>query len=495
MPTNNIPANIRVPLFYAELDNSGAFNFMPEYRSLIIAQRLAAGTVAADELVLVSSADQAKEYFGAGSVLAQMVEAYRANDSFTELWCLPVDDNGAGVAATGDITITGAATASGTLNIYVAGQKVQVAVTSGDDATAVGDSIEAAITAASNLPVTAANVIGVVTLTARHKGEVGNDIDLRMNYQGRLGGEQTPAGVTVSITAMNSGASNPILTTALAALGDERYDYIIVPYTDTTSLDELKSFMDDTTGRWAYDQQIYGHVFSAKSGTVAALDTLGDARNDAHVSIMGFYDSPTPSYEVSAIFGAQSAHALSIDPARPLQTLPMIGFRAPPQQSRFTISEKNTLLFSGISTTFVEGGYVRIERVVTNYRENSWGQPDPSYLDVTTLASLSYILRFLRGRITQKWPRHKLANDGTRFGDGQAIITPNIIRAELVAAYADLITSGITENMEAFKENLIVERDQNDPNRVNVLYPPDLVNQLRVFALVAQFRLQYPASN
>jgi hypothetical protein len=26
---------------------------------------------------------------------------------------------------------------------------------------------------------------------------------------------------------------------------------------------------------------------------------------------------------------------------------------------------------------------------------------------------------------------------------------------------------------------------------VNVLYPPDLVNQLRVFAVLAQFRLQY----
>ena len=37
----------------------------------------------------------------------------------------------------------------------------------------------------------------------------------------------------------------------------------------------------------------------------------------------------------------------------------------------------------------------------------------------------------------------------------------------------------------------MVERDPNNPNRVNVLYPPDLINQLRVFAVLAQFRLQY----
>ena len=37
----------------------------------------------------------------------------------------------------------------------------------------------------------------------------------------------------------------------------------------------------------------------------------------------------------------------------------------------------------------------------------------------------------------------------------------------------------------------MVERDPNNPNRVNVLYPPDLINQLRMFAVLAQFRLQY----
>ena len=50
---------------------------------------------------------------------------------------------------------------------------------------------------------------------------------------------------------------------------------------------------------------------------------------------------------------------------------------------------------------------------------------------------------------------------------------------------------GLVENLAAFKAHLIVERDPNNPNRVNVLYPPDLINQLRIFAVLAQFRLQY----
>jgi phage tail sheath gpL-like len=53
---------------------------------------------------------------------------------------------------------------------------------------------------------------------------------------------------------------------------------------------------------------------------------------------------------------------------------------------------------------------------------------------------------------------------------------------------------GIVENLDTFKQYLIVERDTTDPNRVNVLFPPDYVNQLRVFAVLNQFRLQYPAN-
>ena len=31
----------------------------------------------------------------------------------------------------------------------------------------------------------------------------------------------------------------------------------------------------------------------------------------------------------------------------------------------------------------------------------------------------------------------------------------------------------LVENIAAFRQDLIVERDVNNPNRVNVLYPPD----------------------
>lgn len=132
-----------------------------------------------------------------------------------------------------------------------------------------------------------------------------------------------------------------------------------------------------------------------------------------------------------------------------------------------------------------------IARETTTYTSNLYGNSDDAYTDVTTLATLAKLLRNQRQAITSKYPRHKLMNDGTRVGVGQAVVSPRIIKAELVAQYRMDEFNGLVEDAAAFKENLIVERDPNDPNRINVLYPPDLINQLRVFAVLAQFRLQY----
>jgi phage tail sheath gpL-like len=70
-------------------------------------------------------------------------------------------------------------------------------------------------------------------------------------------------------------------------------------------------------------------------------------------------------------------------------------------------------------------------------------------------------------------------------------VTPKTIKAELISQYRIDEFNGLVEDVTAFKQHLIVERDPNNPNRLNVLYPPDLVNQLRIYAVLVQFRLQY----
>jgi phage tail sheath gpL-like len=296
---------------------------------------------------------------------------------------------------------------------------------------------------------------------------------------------------------LTGGATNPVIAeTAIMAMGDEEYDFVIHPYTDSGSLDDFRDEMNDVAGRWAWNRQVYGHCYTARRGTLSDLVAIGNLRNDPHHTIAAIdLDCPSPCWEYAAAYGGQNAVGIKGDVARPTQTLPLVGILPPHGGERFLLTERQSLLSYGIATSFVSGGQLRVERAITTYQRNTWDQPDPSYLDSETLHTLSEINRRLRTRITQKYPRHKLADDGTRFGAGQAIVTPSVIRGELLAEYALMEELGLVENAALFAKYLIVERDPENVNRINVLLPPDLVNQLRIFALLNQVRLQYGAND
>ena len=99
---------------------------------LLVGQKVAAGSAAANSVAKVTSADEVATLAGRGSMLHRMAVAYFTNNQATETWIGVLDDNAAGVAATGTITVTGPATAAGTISLYVGGQLVSVAVASGD---------------------------------------------------------------------------------------------------------------------------------------------------------------------------------------------------------------------------------------------------------------------------------------------------------------------------------------------------------------------------
>ncbi|EON3358786.1 phage tail sheath subtilisin-like domain-containing protein [Yersinia enterocolitica] len=494
IPFTHIPSNLRTPLFFAEFDNSQANTATTTQRTLIIGQMLNAGTLPADVPVLVSSVATVAGQCGAGSMLHGQMAAYLANDIAGEIYILPLADTEAMVAATGKITVTTQASATGVISLYIAGIRVQVAVVATDEVAAVATALTAAINTTTSLPVTAAAVDAVITLTAKNKGAHGNTIDLRLNYLGSAGGETTPDSLVLAFTPMAGGAGAPELDDALANLQDRTFDFIINPYTDTASLNKIKDFLSDSTGRWSYAEQLYGHSFAAQSGTYGQLTAAGELRNDQHASLLGVNGSPTPSYIWSAAYVGAIAQSLRNDPGRPLQTLTISGVLAPPLASRFTLTERNNLLHSGISTvTTADDGTVQVENIITTYQKNKYGAEDDSYLQIETLFLLMFVTRFLRTQVTSKFARMKLAADGTRFAPGSAIITPNVIRAELIAQYQTLEFNGYVQDGKGFAKGLIVEKSASNPNRVDVLWTGVLINQLRIFAVLNQFRLQASA--
>ena len=489
---NTIPSGIRVPLFYAEMDNSAAYTPSDSQKSLLIGQMLDGGTASAGVPVVVSTSAMAKKLFGRGSMLARMVEAYRKVDSFGQLVCIPLADGLDAGSASGKVEFTGSALEAGTISLYVGGERVQVPVAEGDAAAKVAQALGDAITLAKDLPVTAGSSEGACTINARHKGTVGNGIQIGVNLRGLINGEALPAGLSAKVTPMAGGTADPDVAVAIAAMGDVDYDFIACPYSDAAVLDAFQTEMNDTSGRWSPYRMQFGHVYTARRGDVNALKTFGSVRNDQHMTIVGVEPAmPVSAEEVLAAYVARTAVFIIADPARPTQTGVLTDVMASPAGSRFVQNERQTLLENGIATLATVSGTVMIERAVTTYQKNAYGDPDASYLDSETLHTSAYVIRQLKGLITSKYGRHKLANDGTRFGAGQAIVTPSVIRGELIALYRRLELEGIVENSDLFKKYLIVERNMNNPNRIDVLFPPDYVNQLRIFAVLNQFRLQY----
>jgi len=486
VPFNEIPNNLRVPFAYVEFDGSRAQQGLAQqtYQTLIIGEKTTDGTAEAGEIVRATNPAQASSLFGPGSVISDMAARYFENNSFTETFFLPLGDAVGSVAATGSIEFTGPATASGSLTFYIAGLRFQVGVSVGDTDAEIATAVAAAITAKTSCVVTAAATGSVVDLTAKNTGVVGNDIDVRLNY---FEGEATPAGLVVAITAFAGGTGTPDAAALIAAIPEEQYNIIISPYTDAATLTALEAELDARSGPL---QQIESYAIASSNGDFSALSALGDGRNSKYFSIMENAGSPTPPWQNAAAIGAQLAFHGAIDPARPFQTLELKGILAPRAADRFTLQERNLLLYNGISTRIINSdGTVRIERVISTYQENEFGASDTSFLDANTALTLSYLRYSLRNRWLVRFPRHKVANDGTRFGSGQPVVTPVTAKAELVALFTEWEERGLVEGVDQFKNDLIVERNGLDPNRLDACLNPDLVNQLRVSAFKIGFLL------
>lgn len=485
---NSIPTALRVPFVAAEFDSSKASQgpALLAYSALMIGQKITAGSGVANTIYPVTSADDLIAIAGRGSQLHRMAIAWFASNNSTSLSVGVLDDNGAAVVATGTVTISTAATADGTLALYLGGTRITVAVTALDAVGTIATAVAAAINADLDLPVTAIAAAGIVTLTHRNKGLNGNDFDIRANF---LSGDAFPAGVTIAIVGMASGATNPVLTTLIAAMGDVWYQIIVNPYTDAVSLSALEAELSDRFGPL---RMIDGVAIGSAAGSHSTLTSLGNTRNSQHSCIVAQPGANplTPPDEFAAETGAIAAKYAAIDPARPLQTLPYAHAIQPAEADLFTLEERNLLLFDGIGTTrSAAGGVVQVERPITTYQTNPSGAADTAYLDMTTMLTLLYLRYSFRARMLLRYPRHKLASDGTRFGAGQAVITPLLGKAEAVGWFREMESLGLVENFDQFKADLVVERNGVDPNRLDFLLPPDLINQLIVTAAQIAFRL------
>lgn len=494
---NNIPDTIRTPGAYTEIDNSRALQGLVQnpHKALIIGQKSSDGNASIEVIKQITDDGLADGFFGVGSILARMCNTFKQNNPNTELHAIALSNDG-GVKAAGIIKFESeySVTADCTYYLMINGTATYVTLTSAWSVTDVCSAIVAKINSMDMLPVTAsisASAAGSdhVLIEAKISGTLGNYIDVRANY---YVGQSNPAGWSVNGILHDSivgGSVDPDLDDAWAVIDGNQYQHIVNPYIDAANLTSLENELDDRFGPLI---DLQGGGYTGVRGTQASCTTLGNSRNSPYNTIIGADESPTCPEEWAAAMGAVGAWNLNNDPARPLYGLKLKGILAPEEASRFTQAERNILLYDGIATWICDtSGNVLLERIITTYQTNSQGSVDPSYLDICTLFTLLEIRYQYKARMTSRFidQRFKLADDTFPVQPGSYVVTPKTVKREIISLFADLRDRGLIENLSDFVDNLIVERNSADKTRVDVLLPPDLINQFNIIASKIQFIL------
>lgn len=493
---NTIPGNLVAPIVTFEVNSGGQFESVS--RLLLIGHKTSAGAANLDTPVICPTTTEARRLAGAGSMLDDMVRAVRRNAPAQELWILPVTDSGTAEVRT--ITVDDVPANGGQGVIEIAGEPVSLTIGAGDDANAVASALAAAINAYYNplteasLPFTATVASAVVTLTARHKGAFATDIDINVPV---LTGANAFTG-NLTIATGTAGAGTPDLSAGLAALGDDPFDWIVSAFADATNVGRYEALLSDVDGRWAWNRQIYGHVFYPVTGTVSEVTTAASGEDDRHVSVIARPSGasiPQPSWIWAAAIAGRIVPWLSDgalgNVSRNQTGLEVIGLAPPRDRSKwYDYATRESLLHSGASTWKADSaGRVLIDKVITTQRTTN-GVTDTTFRDIQKIGQIVYALRKFRTDLTIQHGQKAIADDNP--GNSGAISTTRDIAATFMHSYREMALSGVLENVVQAANMLQVQRNADNPNRVDIYAPLDMVNPLDIIAanavVYSQFR-------
>lgn len=477
-----LPAALRYPGAYISIDGSQAGLGGDIPAVLLVGQKLASGTAAAGQVVMISGVQDAINKAGAGSMLAQMAARYRAIDPALDVYILPYADNAAGVAASGTISVLTSPSAAGTLALYIAGRLVNVGVAAGDTLTVVAAAIAAAINAGgADIPMSATAALGVVTLTADHKGTCGNGIDLRLS----LYGEAKPVGLSVSLSAMTGGTGNPLPGDLTAILGQSWYRYVALGINDAAT---LAAWHTESQKRYQPPIGQGFRAFAAFRGDYAAAVAKGATANYEHIACLATELNPTSEWESAAMVCAAAAPHLVNNPTESLEGLALPGMIG---KTYFDWPQANSLLFKGMSLMQVaKDGSCSIVRLISMYQFRPDGSSDDAYLDINTAETMERIRYEQRIGAVQRFRGTAAAKSNEGYRPGLRITTIDDVRAYLLSAYQNKLMKefGWVQEYAHYKATLIVEQDPQNPSRFNFKDEPVLLSPYYILAGLAQFR-------
>lgn len=479
--TNLLSLNFLVPFVAQKIDFSKSvrgLRGMPR-RLLLVGHKLAAGNAQPNVVAEAATEATAISLLGEGSMLLAMWRGAKANAGLglpIDIIAVPTAVGATAASTTIVVNNSGGSTLAfaGDVMLYIEGTRVTVAASTQDTAATVATKLIAAINAIPSLPVTAAagGSAGQLTLTAKWPGPTGNMIDVRSTH---YTDDVLPGGLTLTIPAMSGGAGNPDISSAITAMRGYRATEIVMPFTDSANMVALEA---EAELRWGHNNMSDGQVVTAVRGTLAELTTWLASRNSRQVHTIATKADMTSPWVTAAMAGAAIETSASTDPALPYTDIVLSGYKGPRRGQHWDLlDEGNALLVAGASPlSIAQDGTGALLRVVTNYTQTVTGADDPSTRELAWVKSMSYYRWFTITEYATKYRGFKLAEYVTEPIPGQKIMTAELVEEIQLGNYITLMNAGLVQNLEHYKESLIVEID--GPNgKVKLQEEPVLVTQ------------------
>lgn len=468
--------------------NSAVTAITPDERSILLIGQMVSGTATSGALVEDLNTEAGfNDAFGRTSQIAKagraLIEQLSISRKRPKVAAIGLVDNGSGVDATGSIAFSGTATEAGTLTVYIdsiKNGKYTLSVASGDTATTIGAALETAITANLDSPVTASNTTGTVTFTAVNAGTQGNTIGIKISG--------SVAGVSATLTAMNSGATDPSLTGLFDPIADKRYTSIIYPAEWGVS-----TLTTETESRFNVDNKIVDGVgIVCETDTYANLNTTLDALNQKTLAYICNKTVDSTTQKGGAIFESPLVIAAQVAATRDLRLT--VGSNT----SSLTTSGQSTggFFFGGIpyhNTPFANlpiiatgddftdveadeietsGGWllrnnpantaIISNEAVTTYKTDTLGNADVTFKYLNYVDTLTIVREYVFDNLKSDFSQHILTT-GQLIG-GRPMVNQEGFVAKMMGYYATL--SGINgdnsyvllrageEERKAFKQAL-----------------------------------------
>ncbi|GAB6139921.1 phage tail sheath subtilisin-like domain-containing protein [Methylosoma difficile] len=488
---DTIPASLRVPGAYIEIDGSMAsLDTVGQPSMLLVGLKRNTGEAVANEIVLVASLTDAVKKAGEGSMLAAMAKRYYAITPLMQVFILPLAAPVTGNAATAMMTITSMPDETEVFSFYLAGELIEVSilVADGQSISNARTRIVAAINAVGICVVASAGEgNGEIVLECIHNGSFGNDIGLSV--------VSVPSGMELDIEGFSGGTLVPDLIGAngLGAIFDNDESgylysvsrYIALGLNDAAT---LSSFHIESQRRYAPPIQSGFRIFTAFSGDYEGAIAYGADKNFEHVTCICMNNGITSIWDAAAIVAASAAPELFNNPVKSLEGVALKGLKS---GTKWTFEQQNALLFSGLSLVQKSrDGTSSIKRLISMYLHRPDDSLDDAYLDINTTEVMERIRYEQRLGAIMRFTGKAAAKSDENYRPGLPIVTLDTLRAYLLTLYKDTLMReyGWVQEYEHYKNTLVIEQDPTNASRFNYIDQPVILSPFYILAGKAQFR-------